>query len=148
MDLSTLKPAEGSVTNNKRLGRGQGSGKGATSGRGHKGHTSRSGSGLKRTFEGGQMPIVRRVPKFGFTNINRVAYKAVNLVTLQDLAEQEHLTAITPEILAIHGFARKKDLIKILGKGTLSKALEVKAHAFSKSAQQAIEAAKGTAIKL
>jgi large subunit ribosomal protein L15 len=148
MDLSNLKPAKGSVKRSKRLGRGQGSGKGGTSTRGHKGAKSRSGYSKKIGFEGGQMPLQRRVPKFGFKNINRKEYKAINLITLQNLAEKNNLEKIDQEVLKKAGLVSKNDLIKILGKGTLERKLEVHAHAFSKSAVEAIEAQKGTVIKL
>jgi large subunit ribosomal protein L15 len=148
MDLSNLKPARGSVKRSKRLGRGQGSGKGGTSTRGHKGAKSRSGYSKKIGFEGGQMPLQRRVPKFGFKNVNRKEYKAINLITLQTLAEKNDLEKIDPEILKKAGLVSKNDLVKILGKGTLERKLEVHAHAFSKSAVEAIEAQKGTAVKL
>ncbi len=148
MDLSNLKPAEGSVKKRKRIGRGEGSGKGGTSTRGHKGQKSRSGYSKKIGFEGGQMPLQRRVPKFGFKNINRVEYKAINLSDLQALSEKKGLDVIDTQALIDAGLAKKRDLIKVLGTGTLDKKLEVKAHAFSKSAIAAIEAAKGTAVKL
>jgi large subunit ribosomal protein L15 len=148
MDLSNLKPAKGSVKRSKRLGRGQGSGKGGTSTRGHKGAKSRSGYSKKIGFEGGQMPLQRRVPKFGFKNINRKEYKAINLITLQTLAEKNNLEKIDPEVLKKAGLVSKNDLVKILGKGTLERKLEIHAHAFSKSAVEAIEAQKGTAVKL
>jgi large subunit ribosomal protein L15 len=148
MDLSNLKPAKGSVKRSKRLGRGQGSGKGGTSSRGHKGAKQRSGYKKKIGFEGGQMPLQRRVPKFGFKNINRKEYKAINLITLQNLAEKNNLEKIDPEVLKKAGLVSKNDLVKILGKGTLERKLEVHAHAFSKSAVEAIEAQKGTVVKL
>ncbi|MGE5419115.1 MAG: 50S ribosomal protein L15 [Chloroflexota bacterium] len=148
MDLSNLKPAKGSVKSGKRLGRGQGSGKGGTSTRGHKGAKSRSGYSRKIGFEGGQMPLQRRVPKFGFKNINRVEYKAINLSTLQDLAEKNNLDKIDINALIEAGFISKNALVKILGNGTLDRKLEVHAHAFSKSAVAAIEAKEGTAVKL
>lgn len=148
MNLSNLKPAEGSVKNNKRIGRGQGSGRGGTSTRGHKGAKSRSGYSKKVGFEGGQMPLQRRVPKFGFTNINRVEYKAINLSTLQELAEKKKLDTIDVQTLVDAGLAGKKDKVKILGNGELKTALNIKAHAFSKSAQEAIESNKGTAEKI
>ncbi|MBN2173112.1 MAG: 50S ribosomal protein L15 [Bacteroidales bacterium] len=148
MDLSNLKPAKGSVKKEKRIGRGQGSGKGGTSTRGHKGAKSRSGFSRKIGFEGGQMPLYRRVPKFGFKNINRVEYHGINIDTLQKLAEEKKFNAIDPEILVENGLASKKDLIKILGRGELKLKLEVKAHAFSKSAIQAIEAQGGVATKI
>lgn len=149
MDLSNLKPAEGATKNEKkRLGRGQGSGKGGTSARGHKGQKSRSGYSQKIGFEGGQMPLHRTSPKFGFKNINRKEYKAINIEVLQMLFEKNGSTAIDPASLYQAGLVGKRDLVKILGKGTLSGGLEVKAHAFSKSAKEAIEAAKGSAIKI
>jgi large subunit ribosomal protein L15 len=148
MDLSNLKPAKGSVKRSKRLGRGQGSGKGGTSTRGHKGAKSRSGYSKKIGFEGGQMPLQRRLPKFGFKNINRKEYKAINLITLQNLAEKNNLEKIDPQVLKKAGLVSKNDLVKILGKGSLERKLEVHAHAFSKSAVEAIEAQKGTVVKL
>ncbi len=148
MDLSNLKPAKGSVKKGKRLGRGQGSGKGGTSTRGHKGAKSRSGYSKKIGFEGGQMPLQRRVPKFGFKNINRKEYKGINISTLQTLAEKNNLEKIDFEVLINAGLVSKNALVKILGKGTLERKLEVHAHAFSKSAVEAIEAKKGTAVKL
>lgn len=148
MDLSNLKPAKGSIKRSKRVGRGQGSGKGGTSTRGHKGAKSRSGYKKKIGFEGGQMPLQRRVPKFGFKNVNRIEYKAINLVTLQTLAEKNNLEVIDRETLVTAGLISKNDLVKILGKGKLERKLEVHAHAFSKSAVEAIEAQKGTVVKL
>ncbi|MBE9483575.1 MAG: 50S ribosomal protein L15 [Bacteroidetes bacterium] len=148
MDLSNLKPAKGSTKNRKRIARGQGSGKGGTSTRGHKGAKSRSGYSRKPGFEGGQMPLYRRVPKFGFKNINRVEYHGINIDTLQKLAEDKKLKSIDQKVLVDNGLASKKDLIKILGRGELSMKLEVKAHAFSEKAISAIEAQGGVAIKL
>jgi len=148
MDLSNLKPSKGSVKRSKRVGRGQGSGKGGTSTRGHKGAKSRSGYSKKIGFEGGQMPLQRRVPKGGFKNINRREFKAINLITLQTLAEKNNLDKIDFEVLRTAGLIAKNDLVKILGKGTLERKLEVHAHAFSKSAVEAIEAQKGTVVKL
>jgi len=148
MDLSTLKPAEGSVRNNKRLGRGQGSGTGGTAGKGHKGAKSRSGNTKKRGFEGGQMPLQRRVPKFGFKNINRIEYKAVNLSKIQDLAEKNNVTDITVETLVAYGLVTKTDLVKILAKGEIKSKVNVTAHAFSKKAIEAIEAVGGTIAKV
>ncbi len=148
MDLSNLKPAKGSIKSDKRIGRGQGSGRGGTSTRGHKGAKSRSGYSRKFGFEGGQMPLQRRVPKFGFKNINRVEYKAINIEVLQVLAEKSGVTVINPEFLISVRAARKNDRIKILGNGSLTSKLEVKAHAFSKSAVEAIEASQGTVVKL
>jgi large subunit ribosomal protein L15 len=148
MDLSNLKPAKGSIKRSKRLGRGQGSGKGGTSTRGHKGAKSRSGYSKKIGFEGGQMPLQRRVPKYGFKNVNRKEYKAINISTLQSLAEKNNLEKIDFAVLAKAGLVSKNDLVKILGKGTLERKIEVHAHAFSKSAVEAIEAQKGTVVKL
>lgn len=148
MDLSNLKPAEGSVKDRKRIGRGQGSTRGGTSTRGHKGAKSRSGYSRKIGFEGGQMPLQRRVPKFGFKNINRKEYKAINIESLQIIADKFSLTTIDQEVLVLHGLASKNDLVKILGNGTLNAKLEVKAHAFSKSAKAAIEEKQGTVITL
>ncbi len=148
MDLANLKPAEGSTHAEKRIGRGQGSGRGGTATRGHKGQQSRSGYSRKIGFEGGQMPLQRRVPKFGFKNINRKEYKGINISSLQDLAEKNSLTKIDVETLVIAGLARKNSLVKILGNGTLTMKLEVSAHAFSESAVKAIEAQEGTVVKL
>lgn len=148
MDLSNLKPAKGSVKKNKRLGRGQGSGKGGTSTRGHKGAKSRSGYSKKIGFEGGQMPLQRRVPKYGFKNINRREYKGINLSTLQSLADKNNLEKIDFEVLRSAGLVSKNALVKILGKGTLERKLEVHAHAFSKSAEEAIQAKEGTVVKI
>ena len=147
MDLSNLKPAKGSVKEKTRKGRGQGSGKGGTSTRGHKGAQARSGAKRKIGFEGGQMPLQRIVPKFGFTNLNRVEYCPVNLSTLQKLAEAG-VTVITPEVLVEKGVTHTKELVKILAKGELTAKIEVKANAFSAKAQQAIEAAGGTCEKI
>lgn len=145
MKLSELKPAKGSVKNNYRRGRGQGSGGGGTATRGHKGAQSRSGYSRKRGFEGGQMPLQRRVPKFGFKNLDRVAYTGINLDAIQKLAEGKNITEITPEVLIKNGFAGKTDLIKILGRGELKSKVSVSAHAFSASAKSAIEAKGGSA---
>ena len=144
MELHNLKPAEGSTKKEKRIGRGQGSGHGGTSTRGHKGAKSRSGYKSKRSFQGGQMPLQRTVPKFGFKNINRIDYKGVNLSSLQSLAEENSLTVIDLQLLQDAGFAGKNDKIKILGNGELKLKLDVKAHAFSKSAKEAIEKLEGT----
>ncbi len=148
MDLSNLKPAKGSVKNGKRLGRGQGSGRGGTATRGHKGQKSRSGYSRKLGFEGGQMPLQRRVPKFGFKNINRKEYKAVNLSVLQRIAESNKIDKIDLQILINNGVASKNDLVKILGNGKLTIKLEVQAHAFSKTAKEAIETLKGTVVTM
>ena len=148
MDLSNLKPAKGSIKNRKRIGRGQGSGRGGTSTKGHKGAQSRSGYKRKIHFEGGQMPLFRRVPKFGFNNINRKEYRGINVSTLQKLAEDKKVETVNQEILIENGLASKNDLIKILGMGELKAKLEVSAHAFTKSAIEAIEAQGGTATKI
>lgn len=148
MNLSNLKPAEGSTKTKKRIGRGPGSGLGGTSTRGHKGAKSRSGYSKKIGFEGGQMPIQRRLPKFGFKNINRVEYKAINISTLQQMADAQQLTKIGVDDLINAGFISSTQLVKILGKGSLTAKLDVEAHAFSKSAEAAIQAAGGTAVKL
>ena len=148
MNLNNLKPANGSTHSEKRIGRGQGSGHGGTSTRGHKGAQSRSGYSRKLGFEGGQMPLQRRLPKFGFTNLKRVEYKPINLNVLEDLATKRSLKTITIDTLIEAGMISKNDRVKILGNGTLTKAVEVSAHAFSKSAVEAIEAQQGKAIKL
>ena len=148
MELNTLKPAKGSVKNKTRKGRGVASGKGGTSTRGHKGAKSRSGYSKKIGFEGGQMPLQRRVPKFGFKNINRVEYKAINIDTLQSLADNHKVDNINLEVLMNHGLASSKDLIKILGRGELKAKLTVEAHKFSASAKAAIEANGGGAKTL
>ena len=148
MNLSNLKPAAGSVRTRKRIGRGPGSGLGGTSTRGHKGQKSRSGYSKKIGFEGGQMPIQRRLPKFGFKNINRVEYKAINLEILQQLADAQQLTKIGIQELVNAGFVSNKHLVKILAKGKITSALEVTAHAFSKTAEEAIVKAGGTTVKL
>ena len=148
MNLSNLKPAEGSTKSKKRIGRGPGSGLGGTSTRGHKGAKSSSGYKKKIGFEGGQMPLQRRLPKFGFKNINRVEYKAINLDTLQALAESKKIEKIDIAALIDAGFVSNKQLVKILGKGTLTVRIDVEAHAFSKSAEAAITALGGTVVKL
>ena len=144
MKLHTLKPSEGSIGREKRIGRGEGSGHGGTPTRGHKGAQSRSGYSRKLGFEGGQMPIQRRLPKFGFNNPNKVEYKAVNLATLQALSEKTGLSAITVETMIENGLVARKDLVKVLGNGELTVKLDVTAHAFSKSAVAKIEAAQGS----
>lgn len=146
MDLSNLKPAAGSTKEKKRLGRGQGSGRGGTSTRGHKGAQARSGAKRKIGFQGGQMPLQRLVPKFGFKNMNRVEYCPVNLATLQKLADKG-ITVITPEVLVENGVTHKKELVKVLAKGELTAKLEVRVHAFSAKAKEVIEAAGGTCDK-
>src|SRR3569623_1446838 len=148
MDLSNLKPAEGSTKNRKRIGRGTGSGRGGTSTRGHKGAGSRSGTSTKIGFEGGQMPLQRRLPKVGFKNPNRVEYVSINLDTLQKLVDEYKVSAIDFATLKDHGLVSRNDLVKILGRGELNAKVEVKAHAFSATAQKAIEAAGGTIVKL
>lgn len=148
MNLSNLKPAKGSVKNSKRLGRGEGSGTGDTAGRGHKGAKSRSGYKKKRGFEGGQMPLQRRVPKFGFTNPNRVSYKAINLDVIERLADEKKIDTFDLEVFQSNGLASKKDKIKILGRGELSAKVKVTAHAFSASAKSAIESKGGETVQL
>ena len=148
MKLNNLKPACGSTHSRRRIGRGPGSGLGGTSTRGHKGAKSRSGYKKKIGFEGGQMPLQRRVPKFGFKNINRVEYKAVNLSTLQALAENNSLETINVATLIAAGFVSSNQLVKVLANGTLTAKLTVEAHAFSAKAVEAIEAVGGTVVKL
>ena len=148
MNLSNLTPAAGTVKTRKRIGRGSGSGMGGTSTRGHKGAKSRSGYSRKVGFEGGQMPIQRRLPKFGFKNINRVEFKAINLETLQVIADSNNLTKIGLNELREAGYISKSAMVKILGKGTLTAKLEVEANAFSKSAEEAIVAAGGSVVKI
>ena len=148
MDLSKLTPAKGSTKTKKRIGRGEGSGYGETATRGHKGAKSRSGYSRKTGFEGGQMPLQRRVPKYGFKNINRKEYKGINIGVLQELAEQKGLSEITVQTLMDAGLVQKNTLVKILGKGELKTKLTVKAHSFSKSAVAAIEKMEGTAEKI
>jgi large subunit ribosomal protein L15 len=148
MNLSNLKPAVGSTRNNKRLGRGEGSGGGGTATRGHKGAKSRSGYSRKSGFEGGQMPLQRRVPKFGFTNINRIEYKGINLDVLQGLLESGAVTSMDQSYFIAAGLVSKNAKIKILGRGELTTAVEVHAHAFSKTAVEAIEKAGGKAVTL
>jgi large subunit ribosomal protein L15 len=148
MKLNTLKPAAGSVRTNYRRGRGQGSGGGGTATRGHKGAQSRSGYSRKRGFEGGQMPLQRRIPKFGFKNINRIEYRGINLDALQLLIEVNNLTEITPNVLREIGAAAKNDLIKIMGRGELKSKIDIKAHAFTATAKKAIEEKGGVATAL
>ena len=144
MRLNTLSPAAGAKTAAKRVGRGIGSGLGKTGGRGHKGQKSRSGGSVKPGFEGGQMPLQRRVPKFGFKNINRVEYKGINLDSIQNLVDTKNITDFTPEVIVANGLASKKDLIKILNRGELTAKVTIKANAFSASAKEAIEAKGGS----
>lgn len=146
MKLHTLKPNEGSTKNRKRLGRGQGTGRGGTATRGHKGAKSRSGYSRKFGFEGGQMPLQRRVPKFGFKNPNRIEYKAINLDTIQGLVDSSKEKAITIELLVANGLVGKRDLVKVLGRGSLTAKVEVSAHAFSASAAESIEKAGGKVV--
>lgn len=149
MDLSNLKPAEGSVQNSKRIGRGEGSGKGGTSTRGHKGAKSRSGYSRKIGFEGGQMPLQRRVPKFGFTNINRKEYQGINLDTLQSLVDDGKVKdTVDMQVLIENRLARKNELVKILGRGELKATLKISVHKFTASAKEAIEAAGGEVVTL
>lgn len=146
MNLSNLKPAKGSVRERKRVGRGQGSGMGGTSTRGHKGAQSRSGYSQKVHFEGGQMPLQRRVPKFGFKNINRVEYKPLNLDSIQALVDETNVAVVDMDFMLQHGLVSKKDLVKVLSRGELTSPVEIHAHAFSSSAKAAIEKAGGKAI--
>ena len=148
MELNNLKPAKGSTHHDKRIGRGAGSGHGGYATRGNKGAQSRSGYSRKLGFEGGQMPLQRRLPKFGFTNLKRVEFKPINLSTLEELASKNALTEINIDTLIGAGFVSDGDRVKILGNGTLSKALTVTANAFSKSAEAAITAAGGSVVKL
>lgn len=148
MDLSNLKPANGSTKNPKRIGRGTGSGHGGTSTRGHKGAGSRSGNSRKIGFEGGQMPLQRRLPKFGFKNINRVEYAGINLDTLQKLSEQHGITSFDQQVFIQRGLVSKNDLVKILGRGELKVKVDVKAHAFSDTAKNAIEKLGGSTATL
>lgn len=147
MKLHTLQPAQGSVKTRKRIGRGPGSGMGGTSTRGHKGAKARSGYKKKIGFEGGQMPLQRRVPKSGFKNINRIEYKAINLDVIQAMADAKNLTTITLDNYVEAGFVSKNQLVKVLGNGSLTKKLDIEANAFSKSAEEAIKALGGNATK-
>ncbi|MBQ5726504.1 MAG: 50S ribosomal protein L15 [Alistipes sp.] len=148
MELNNLKPAKGATHHDKRVGRGAGSGHGGYSTRGLKGAKSRSGYSQKLGFEGGQMPLQRRLPKFGFKNLKRVEFKPINLSTLEELAAKKELSAINVETLIAAGFISSNDKVKILGNGSVTKALTVTAHAFSKSAEAAIAAAGGSVEKL
>lgn len=148
MELNTIRPAVGSVTSKTRVGRGPGSGKGGTSTRGHKGAKSRSGYSRKIGFEGGQMPLQRRLPKYGFKNINRVAYKAINLADIDTLAEAKNLEKVGLDELRAAGFISRKQLVKVLANGKISRALTVEANAFSKTAEEAIVAAGGKISKI
>lgn len=148
MKLSGLKPASGSVKTNYRRGRGQGSGGGGTATRGHKGAQSRSGHSSKRGFEGGQMPLQRRLPKFGFKNINRVEYHGINLDTLQTLVEKLNISEVNMDTLIKNGLASKNELVKIMGRGELKSKVEVSVHAFTASAKKAIEDKGGKATEI
>jgi large subunit ribosomal protein L15 len=148
MKLNSLKPAKGSVKTNFRRGRGQGSGSGGTASRGHKGAQSRSGHSYKRGFEGGQMPLQRRLPKFGFKNINRVEYRGINLDAIQQLVDKIKASSISLEILVNHGLANKNERVKILGRGELKSKVEIKVHAFTASAKKAIEEKGGQATQI
>lgn len=148
MKLNSLTPAEGSVKNNFRRGRGQGSGGGGTATQGHKGAQSRSGNKKKRGFEGGQMPLQRRVPKFGFKNINRVDYKGVNLDVIENLVATKKITDITVDILIQNGLASKNDLVKVLGRGELKSKVNISVHAYTSTAKAAIEAKGGVATEI
>lgn len=145
MDLSKLKPAEGATKKDKRIGRGQGSGRGGTSTKGHKGQKAQAGYNHKRGFEGGQTPLTRRLPKFGFTNPTRVEYKGINLDALQTLADKKNLKTLSPEVLYANGLIAKNDKLKVLGRGDIKSALDITAHAFSATAKAAIEAKGGKA---
>lgn len=144
MNLSNLRPAKGSVKNRKRIGRGQGSGRGGTSTKGHKGAQSRSGYSEKIGFEGGQMPLQRRLPKFGFKSLNRVEYNSVNLDVIQGIVDKHNITDITMEVFVSHGLASKRDRVKILGRGEIKSKVNITAHAFSETAKAAIESLGGT----
>lgn len=148
MKLQELSPAPGSVREIKRIGRGHGSGQGKTAGKGHKGQKARAGRGMRPGFEGGQMPLQRRLPKYGFTNLKRIEYKPINLSVIDALVTKGNLTEVNVETLIEGGYVSKNDRVKILGNGTLSKAVKVTAHAFSKSAVAAIEAKEGSVVKL
>ena len=148
MNLSNLKPAIGSVRSEKRIGRGTGSGRGGTSTRGHKGQKSRSGYSKKSGFEGGQMPLQRRVPKFGFKNINRIEYKSINLDVLESLTQKDNLSTLDAAYFITSGLVSKNAKVKILGRGEITKAIEIHAHAFSKSAIDAIEKVGGKVVTL
>jgi large subunit ribosomal protein L15 len=148
MKLNSLTPAEGSVKNNFRRGRGQGSGGGGTATQGHKGAQSRSGNKKKRGFEGGQMPLQRRVPKFGFKNVNRIDHTGVNLDAIQRIVEAKNLTEITVDILIQNGLASKNDMVKILGRGELKSKVNINVHAFTATAKAAIEAKGGVATAI
>ena len=148
MNLNNIRPAAGSTHSTKRIGRGQGSGKGGTAGKGHNGQQARAGYSQKIGFEGGQMPLQRRLPKFGFTNINRKEYRGINIDTLQILADTKNITEITQEVVVANGLAKKREIVKIMGRGELKAGISVSAHKFTKSAEEAIAKAGGKAITL
>ena len=148
MNLNNIRPAAGSTHSTKRIGRGQGSGKGGTAGKGHNGQQARAGYSQKIGFEGGQMPLQRRLPKFGFTNVNRKEYRAINVDTLQLLADEQNITEITKDVLVANGLAKKNEIVKIMGRGELKSGISISAHKFTKSAEEAISKAGGTAITL
>lgn len=148
MNLNNIRPAAGSTHSTKRIGRGQGSGKGGTAGKGHNGQQARAGYSQKIGFEGGQMPLQRRLPKFGFNNINRKEYRGINVDTLQLLADSQNITEITQEVLVANGLAKKSEILKIMGRGELKAGISVSAHKFTKSAEEAIAKAGGKAITL
>ena len=148
MNLNNIRPAKGSTHSTKRIGRGQGSGKGGTAGKGHNGQQARAGYSQKIGFEGGQMPLQRRLPKFGFNNINRKEYRGINIDTLQLLADTQNITEITQEVLVANGLAKKSEIVKIMGRGELKAGISVSAHKFTKSAEEAISKAGGKAITL
>jgi len=148
MNLNNIQPATGATHNSKRIGRGQGSGKGGTATKGHKGQKARAGYSQKIGFEGGQMPLQRRLPKFGFNNISRKEYRGINLDTIQALVDAKNLSEVTKEVLVENGLASKNDLVKILGRGELKSTVSISAHKFTKSAEEAISKAGGKAITL
>ena len=148
MNLNNIQPASGATHNSKRIGRGQGSGKGGTATKGHKGQKARAGYSQKIGFEGGQMPLQRRLPKFGFNNISRKEYRGINLDTIQALVDAKNLTEVTKEVLVQNGLSSKNDLVKILGRGELKSAVSISAHKFTKSAEEAIAKVGGKAITL
>ena len=148
MNLNNIRPAAGSTHSTKRIGRGQGSDKGGTAGKGHNGQQARAGYSQKIGFEGGQMPLQRRLPKFGFTNVNRKEYRAINIDTIQVLADTKNITEFTQEVLVQNGLAKKNEIVKILGRGELKSGVSISAHKFTKSAEEAIAKAGGKAITL
>ncbi|UBB88699.1 50S ribosomal protein L15 [Candidatus Kaistella beijingensis] len=148
MNLNNIKPAAGSTHSQKRIGRGQGSGYGGTSTKGHKGQKSRAGYSQKIGFEGGQMPLQRRLPKFGFNNVNRKEYRAINLDTIQALADAKNITDVTKDVLVENGLAKKSEIVKIMGRGELKSGVSISANKFTKSAEEAISKAGGKAITL